>query len=465
MTAKDYREEQDLLGEKKIANSSYSGIHTQRAYANFHFSSYAVNWRLIQAYALIKRAAAEANAELGYLEKKKAAAIIEACRLIEAGEYKDQFRIDALQGGAGTSTNMNLNEVIANIALEKLGYAKGQYEYLNPLDDVNMHQSTNDTYPTALRLALIRSLGELEEEIEKLQGAFQKKEKEFFPLLKIGRTQLQEAVPFSLGAEFSAFSQAVARDRWRVFKARERLRQANLGGTAIGTGIGAPRRYIFLVWEKIHTMSGVNLCRSENLIDATANADSFTEASGILKTHAVNLVKIANDLRRLSLLKEIKLPLYQAGSSLMPGKVNPVILEAAVQIGIKVRANDFIVSECAALGTFQINEFLPLLGFAFLESVDILTGLNRALAEYIEKIEANAENCSRYLYATPRLVTAFLPEFGYHRLEKILEEFRNSQEKGKNFLDFLERKLGKEKVAKRLNPYSVMSLGYERENT
>ena len=453
------RKERDLLGEKNFL-LRFTGVFIHRGRERTFVSPVIkVNRRLVAAYALVKRAAALANWELGFLEEKKARAIIDACMEIENGKYDDQFQLDALQGGAGTSTNMNLNEVIANIALEKLGYAKGQYEYLNPLDDVNMHQSTNDTYPTALRLALIRSLGELEEEIEKLQGAFQKKEKEFFPLLKIGRTQLQEAVPFSLGAEFSAFSQAVARDRWRVFKARERLRQANLGGTAIGTGIGAPRRYIFLVWEKIHTMSGVNLCRSENLIDATANADSFTEASGILKTHAVNLVKIANDLRRLSLLKEIKLPLYQAGSSLMPGKVNPVILEAAVQIGIKVRADILLFFECAALGTFQINEFLPLLGFAFLESVDILTGLNRALAEYIEKIEANAENCSRYLYATLRLVAAFLPESGCQKQERILESL--TQGKRKNFLNFLKGKLDKARVVKRLDLYSVMSLGYE----
>ncbi len=256
---------------------------------------------------------------------EKAEAIINACDEIAKGRFSDQFPVDALQGGAGTSTNMNLNEVIANRAIEILGGNKGDYSLIHPLEDVNLHQSTNDVYPTAIKVAGIYRLRDLAKAIAELQGAFQEKEKEFAGIIKIGRTELQEAVPITLGAEFSAFAEAISRDRWRTFKCEERLRVVNLGGTAVGTGLAAPQDYIFLVIEKLREVTGLGLSRGENLPAETANADSFVEVSGILKAHAVNLLKIANDLRLMNLLGEIKLPQLQAGSSIMPGKVNPVL--------------------------------------------------------------------------------------------------------------------------------------------
>ncbi len=243
---------------------------------------------------------------------------------------------------------------------------------VSPLDHVNLHQSTNDTFPTAIKVAGIIGLRRLSEAVARLQGAFQDKEKEFGLIVKIGRTELQEAVPITLGMEFSAFAEAISRDRWRIFKCEERLRVVNIGGTAVGTGLAAPRDYIFLVIEKLRDVTGLGLARGENLPGETANADPFVEISGILKAHASNLAKIANDLRLLNLLGEIKVPGLQAGSSIMPGKINPVIMEAAIQAAIKAMANDFIITEAASRGTLQLSEFLPVLADALLESLELL---------------------------------------------------------------------------------------------
>ena len=286
--------------------------------------------------------------------------------------FADQFPVDALQGGAGTSTNMNVNEVIANRAIEILGGARGEYSRVHPIEDVNLNQSTNDTYPTALKVSAITGLRRLSEAIAGLQGAFQEKERQFAAIVTIGRTELQEAVPITLGAEFSGFAEAVSRDRWRTFKCEERLRVVNIGGTAVGTGISAPRSYIFLVIERLRDVTGLGLARGENLLDQTANADCFVEVSGILKAHAASLVKICNDLRLLSLLGEMRVPGAQAGSSIMPGKVNPVLLEAGIQAGMKVMANDALIADACSRGSLQINEFLPLVSFALHESLDLL---------------------------------------------------------------------------------------------
>ncbi|MCK4518832.1 MAG: aspartate ammonia-lyase, partial [Candidatus Omnitrophica bacterium] len=372
----EYRIETDLLGEMKIPADAYWGIHSRRARDNFPFSGTFVNPSLIAAVAMVKKACCTANAELGYIDNKRAEVINRACDEVIKGEFKEQFVVAALQGGAGTSTNMNVNEVISNRALELLGKDKGDYSVIHPIETLNLHQSTNDVYPTAVKVAVIFQLKKLSAAIALLQGAFQKKEKEFAGIVKIGRTELQEAVPMTLGAEFSAFAGAFARDRWRVFKCEERVRTVNIGGTAVGTGLTAPRSYIFLVIEKLRELTGLGLTRGENLVDQTANSDSFVEVSGILKAHAQNLIKIANDLRLLHLFKEIELPKAQTGSSIMPGKINPVIMEAAIQAGLKVIANDLLVTEAASRGTFQINEFMPLLSHAVLESLDILIEIN-----------------------------------------------------------------------------------------
>jgi aspartate ammonia-lyase len=453
-----YRIEKDFLGEKKIPQEVYWGSHTQRARENFPISGYKANPSLIKALAVVKKACAQANLELGYLDERKTKAILQACEEIIEGKFSDQFPVDALQGGAGTSSNMNVNEVIANRAVELLGGKKGDASLVHPVEDVNLHQSTNDVYPTAVKIASILLLRDLSQVIAGVQGAFQEKEKEFAGIVKMGRTELQEAVPITLGAEFSAFGEALARDRWRTFKCEERLRVVNLGGTAVGTGLSSPRSFIFLVIEKLRNLTSLGLSRGENLLDATANTDPFVEVSGILKAHASNLIKTADDLRRLHFLGEIELPKLQPGSSIMPGKVNPVILEATIQVSIKVLANDFIITETCSRSTFQINEFLPLLAHCVLESLDLLININSILADHIGGITANELKCREFLDHSPMLITAFLPHIGYDKANTILQEFFTC---GRNNLrEFLSEKLGKDLVEKILSPYQLTSLGY-----
>ncbi len=453
------RIEQDPLGSKEVPENAYWGIHTQRAIENFPLSGLRVSPGLIRALVTVKKAACLVNLELGYLAEEKAKAISAACDEILEGKLSDHWPLDALQGGAGTSTNMNVNEVIAHRAIEILGGKKSQYELVHPIEDVNLHQSTNDVYPTALKMAAILGLKTLSEAAAQLQGAFQQKEKEFVGIIKIGRTELQEAVPLTLGAEFAAFAEAAARDRWRTFKCEERLRVVNLGGTAIGTGLGAPHRYIFLLIEKLREITGLGLSRSENMIDATANADPFVEVSGILKAHASNLLKIANDLRLMNLLGEIALPGLQSGSSIMPGKVNPVILEAVMQAGLKVIANDLLVTEAASRGSFQICEFMPLLAHALLESIEILTHADQMLAAHVGGIKADPEKCRKYVDQSEGIMTAFVPYLGYDKAGELLKAFKASAQG--NLRGFLEDRLGKEIVAKTLSPQNLLALGHK----
>jgi aspartate ammonia-lyase len=454
-----FRKEKDYLGEEAVPADAYWGIHTLRAVRNFRLSGARVNPSLIRALAMVKKACAMANRETGFLSDEKSAAISRACEDIASGQFSDQFPVDALQGGAGTSTNMNLNEAIANRAIELLGGNKGDYKLIHPLEDVNLHQSTNDVYPTSVRIAVIYRLRDLAACAAALQGAFQEKEKEFATIVKIGRTELQEAVPITLGAEFSAFAEALGRDRWRTFKCEERLRVVNLGGTAVGTGLAASRDYIFLAVEKLREFTGLGLSRGENLMGETANADAFVEVSGILKAHATNLIKIAGDLRLMNLLGEIHLPELQAGSSIMPGKVNPVMAEAAIQVGMKVIANDALIADAASRGTFQINEFLPLLAHALLESLDLLAGIDALLADHVREIEADVERCAFYFDHSPMIITALLPAIGYDRAAKLLKEFLAMP--GRNMRTFMEQKLGKETADKYLAPSALTALGYK----
>ena len=455
----EYRTEEDLLGKIPVPALAYWGAHTERARANFPFTGYRVHQGLISAYAQVKKACCLANAELGFLPAQKAAAMTQACDEIAAGGLSDQFPVDAFQGGAGTSTNMNVNEVIANRAIEILGGPRGDYARVHPIEDVNLNQSTNDTYPTALKVSAIRMLRGLSEAIAGLQGAFQEKEKEFAGIVTIGRTELQEAVPITLGAEFSGFAEAAARDRWRAFKCEERLRVVNLGGTAVGTGISAPRSYIFLVVERLRDVTGLGLARGENLLDQTANADSFVEVSGILKAHAATLVKICTDLRLLGLLGEIHLQAVQAGSSIMPGKVNPVLLEAGIQAGMKVMANDSLIADACSRGSLQINEFLPLVGFALHESLELLTRVDNQLAGHVLAIRANEPACRAYFERSPMIATALLPQLGYDRATELVREFLASGRQ--NILEFLRGKLGDDMVNAVFSPQSLVALGYK----
>lgn len=452
------RIEHDLLGKREIPSLVYWGIHTLRATENFKLSGQVVDSSLIRAIANVKKACCQANSELGYLKKEISQAIESACSEIIEGKLADQFPVDALQGGAGTSTNMNVNEVVANRALEIMGKERAEYDFCHPIEHVNLHQSTNDVYPTALKVACIEGVRELSTTLESLQGALQRKEKEFSSIVTIGRTEMQEAVPITLGSQFSSFADAIARDRWRTFKCEERLRVVNIGGTAVGTGLTAPRRYIFLVIEKLRQLTGYGLTRGENVMDQTANVDVFVEVSGILSAHASNLMKICRDLRTLHFTGEIALPAVQSGSSIMPGKVNPVIIEAAISAAIKVNANHQIISQCAGMGTLQINEYLPLIGSALLESIRLLAGSNVMLATHVEKIQSFPAKCEEYAHRSITLITAFLPRIGYEKAELLVKEYIAT---GKNnFREFLVEKLGVEVVDKTLSAASLVALGY-----
>jgi len=420
------RKEKDLIGELEVPREAYYGIHTLRARSNFAVSGFGVHPDLIWALALVKKAAATANTELGLLDRQRGAAIIQAAEELAAGMHRDQIVVDALQGGAGTSTNMNVNEVIANRAIELLGGEKGNYAIVHPLDHVNLGQSTNDVYPTALRVAAIKLVRALAQAMARLQGALQAKEKEFAGILKIGRTELQDAVPVTLGQEFGAWAEAVARDWWRLYKAEERLRQVNLGGTAVGTGLNASRRYIYRVIEILRELTGFGLARAENSFEATQNADIFAEVSGFVKTAAVNLAKIAGDLRLLSSgpragLAEISLPEVQAGSSIMPGKVNPVIPEMVTQVAYQVMANDVAVNMAAASGCLELNAFLPLIAHNLLHSLTLLTNAAHLLAERcVRGIVADPGRCRELLAASQGVITAFVPYIGYEKATELV---------------------------------------------
>ncbi|MDR3589268.1 MAG: aspartate ammonia-lyase [Negativicutes bacterium] len=417
------RLEKDLLGTRELPDAAYYGVHTLRALENFPLSGYRVNSRLIEAIALVKKAATTVNAELGYLPPEMARAIAQAADEIIDGNWRDQFVVDALQGGAGTSTNMNVNEVMAARANELLTGAK--QGPVHPLDHVNLHQSTNDVYPTALRLAAIWLLQPLSENCAVLQEILQQKEAEFAGVIKVGRTEMQDALPVMLGQEFSAYAQAIARDRWRLYKVEERLRQTNLGGTAIGTGLNAPKKFIFAVSDRLRQYANIGLARAENMIDVTQNADVFVEVAGLLKALAVNLSKIAHDLRLMSSgplagFGEIALPERQAGSSIMPGKVNPVIPEAVNQAAFHVMASDLAITLAAQSGQLELNSFLPLIAHHLLGSLEILTNTTKIFSELcIKDITAHPVRCRELLDGSLTTVTALVPHIGYDQASVI----------------------------------------------
>ena len=396
-------------------------MHTVRARENFHLTGRPVHGELVRAYGTVKLAAALTNRDLGVwaADPAKADAIERACRELADGLHDDAVIVERLQGGAGTSTNMNVNEVIANRALELLGEPRGAYGRVSPMDDVNLHQSTNDTFPTALHLAAIRLLHDLEEQVLALQEAFQAKEKEFAHIVKVGRTQFQDAVLTTLGREMGSYAESLNRDRWRIYKCEERLRVVNLGGTAIGTGFGAPRQYIFRVVDALRELTAIGFARAENLTEATQNADVFVEVSGIIKACAVSLLKMCSDLRLLSSgpeagLGEIRLPPRQAGSSIMPGKVNPVIPEAVSQAAMTVMGYDATIAQAAAAGSLELNSFLPLIAACLLESLLLLQRSCLMLRRYcVEGITADEAVCRRYVEASSAAATALVPEIGY----------------------------------------------------
>ena len=424
-----FRTETDFLGQKQIPAKSLWGIHTARAVENFPLSGRRIHPELIKAYGEVKLACVQTNIQLGFWKEnaEKFQAIEKACFEMSQGLLNEHILVDALQGGAGTSTNMNVNEVIANRTLQLLNENPGSYEIISPLDDINLHQSTNDTYPTALKIAAIRLVRELEQSVLTLQEVFQQKEKEFAHVVKIGRTQLQDAVLTTLGREMSAYAEAFNRDRWRIYKCEERLRVVNLGGTAIGTGLGAPKQFIFRVVDRLRENTNIGLARAENLIDGTQNTDVFVEVSGILKAHATNLLKISNDLRLLSSgpnagFGEIILPAKQAGSSIMPGKVNPVIPEAVAQIAIRVMGNDQVITQTSSAGNLELNQFMPLIADALLENLTLLNSASVIFRDHcISGIIANEEVCKRNVENSTATITALIPKIGYEKASEIVK--------------------------------------------
>jgi len=424
------RSEHDLLGDRAVPAEAYYGIHTLRALENFPITGTAISIypNLVVALACVKQAAAIANSELGLLDEKRAVAIRLACEEIREGKLHDEFVVDVIQGGAGTSTNMNANEVICNRALETLGHAKGEYQHLHPLDHVNLSQSTNDVYPTAIKLALTFGIRHLLVEMGSLRKAFEAKASEFESVLKVGRTQLQDAVPMTLGQEFSTYAVMLGEDEQRLAEAAALVREINLGATAIGTGINAHPDYAPLVTRRLSEVSGADFISAPNLVEATQDAGSFVQLSGVLKRIAVKLSKTCNDLRLLSSgpraeLGEITLPAVQAESSIMPGKVNPVIPEVVNQVAFEVIGNDMTVTMAAEAGQLQLNAFEPIIAHSLFEGIRHLTAGCSTLAERcVRGIEANPERARSLLDNSTALVTALTPFIGYARATEIAQE-------------------------------------------
>ena len=426
----EFRQEHDLLGYRDVPAAAYYGIHSLRAVENFPITGIPVSVYpdLIVSLACIKQAAAAANRDLGLLDEARAAAITAACEQLRQGRYLDQFVVDVIQGGAGTSTNMNANEVIANIALEALGHKRGEYDQLHPNEHVNLSQSTNDVYPTAIKLAVCFGIQRLMGAMADSREAFSAKAVEFQSVIKMGRTQLQDAVPMTLGQEFSCYAEMLDEDIARLGEAMALCREMNLGGTAIGTGINTHPQYAERVCRHLVAITGVPLVTASNLIEATQDCGVFVQLSGVLKRVAIKLSKTCNDLRLLSSgpragLNEINLPPVQAGSSIMPGKVNPVIPEVVNQVAFEVVGNDMTIAFAAEAGQLQLNAFEPIIAHSLFKSIAHLhnacTTLNHRC---VAGISANTERLRAQVESSIGLVTALNPYIGYSNATDIARE-------------------------------------------
>lgn len=417
------RVEEDLLGTREVPANAYYGIHTLRAIENFYISNNTVNDipEFIRGMVMVKKAAAMANKELKLIPRKVADAIIQACdEVLQHGKHMDQFPVDVYQGGAGTSVNMNTNEVIANIGLELMGHKKGEYEFLNPNDHVNKCQSTNDAYPSGFRIAVYTAIMQLIKSIEILRAGFDRKAIEFKEVLKMGRTQLQDAVPMTLGQEFNAYSTLLKEEIKNLQHNAELLLEVNLGATAIGTGLNTPKEYQPLAVKKLAEVSGFACVPAEDLIEATSDCGAYVMVQSSLKRLAVKMSKICNDLRLLSSgpragLNEINLPELQAGSSIMPAKVNPVIPEVINQLCFKVIGNDVTVTMAAEAGQLQLNVMEPVIGQAIFESISLLSnGCHNLVEKCVDGITANKQVCLDYVFNSIGIVTYLNPFIGHH---------------------------------------------------
>ena len=465
LVAQDYRTETDLLGEKKIPADAYYGVQTARALDNFQISGLLTNDYpdFVKAWAMVKWAAASANKDAGIMPLDIYQPIEDACKAVIDGEFMDQFIVDLYQGGAGTSTNMNANEVLTNIALEKAGFKKGEYSKIAPNDQLNMSQSTNDTYPTALKLGILLSNDQLKKELQLLAKSFRVLGNRYIDVVKMGRTELQDAVPMTVGQEFHAYGAALEWEVANIERAQEALYVINMGATAIGTELNTPKGYVENCTQHLSKISGFNFVEANDLIAATWNLQSFVIYSSALKTLATTLSKISNDLIILSSgprngLFEINLPPRQPGSSIMPGKVNPVMPELMALVSYRVIGNDVTVSMAAADGDLQLNAYEPVVGIAIFESQKILTNTMRAFREFcIDGITINEETHRRNLETTIGIVTALNPVIGYKKSSELAKEAKRT---GKGILQLVrEQKLLTEaQIEKLLDPSNMTGL-------
>ncbi|MDP3353559.1 MAG: aspartate ammonia-lyase [Flavobacteriaceae bacterium] len=459
-----YRIENDLLGDLQVPENAYYGVQTQRAIENFYISGVKLNQypQFIKGLAYVKWAAAETNFALGLLDEKLKNAIVDAAKEVIEGKFDKEFPIDMIQGGAGTSTNMNINEVLANRALEILGYQKGEYQFCSPNDHVNLSQSTNDAYPTSIKLAAINSNNQLIEHLKLLIQSFRNKGEEFSHVLKMGRTQLQDAVPMTLGQEFEAYAANLEEEIARLNQNSNLFLEINMGATAIGTGLNAAPGYAKLCAENLAKITELPFVSAPNLIEATPDTGSYVIYSSALKRMAIKISKICNDLRLLSSgprcgLNEINLPPMQPGSSIMPGKVNPVIPEVMNQVCFRVIGNDLTVTFAAEAGQLQLNVMEPVLTYAIMESMALLTnGMDTLREKCIDGITANVEHCRNMVLNSIGIVTALNPHIGYKNSTKIAKE---ALETGKSVYNLvLEYNiLSKEQLDDILNPENMLA--------
>lgn len=458
------RVEFDSIGGKEISVDAYYGVQSARALENFSITGARLHPEMIRSLARLKKACAMANAAAGVIEYNVANAIEDACDLIMAGKFHDQFIVDPVQGGAGTSTNMNANEVIANVAIELLGGTKGDYSLVHPNDHVNYGQSTNDVIPTAGKMTALVLLQDLEKTLTMLCDALRDKEKEFDSILKMGRTQMQDAVPIRLGQEFGAYASAVERGLKRIISTKQELHAINMGGTAIGTGLNADKEYFHNIAATLAALTGISFRQAPDLIDATQNIDCFASVSSALKNCAITISKIANDLRLMSSgprtgFGEINLPARQNGSSIMPGKVNPVIPEVVSQVAFRVVGNDMTIAMAVEGGQMELNAFEPVVFDSLFQSI---TMLNNAVKTFVENcivgITANEERCRELLDSSVGMVTALCPHIGYARAAEIAKEALSRQVPVRTLI--LEKKLLTEEELKTiLNAYDMTQPG------
>lgn len=458
------RIEHDSIGRKEVPADAYYGVQTLRAAENFYITGMNMHPELIKSVVQIKKAAAITNCEVGHLDKKRAEAIVKACDEIINGQLQDQFIVDPIQGGAGTSLNMNANEVIANRAIELLGGDKGNYSIVNPNDHVNYGQSTNDVFPSCGRITSLKLLNKAQLQLKRLYDALLNKAEEFDGVIKMGRTQLQDAVPIRLGQEFRAYSAAIRRDISRLESAKQEMSSLNLGGTAIGTGMNADIKYSQKVVTILSDICGLPLTQAYDLIDATQNLDGYAFVSGAVKACAVSLSKICNDLRLMSSgprtgLGEINLPAKQNGSSIMPGKVNPVIPEVVNQVAFNIIGNDMAITMAAEAGQLELNAFEPIIFYNLFQSIETLScAVSTLVDNCIEGITANVERCKNMVENSVGIITALCPHIGYEKSAIIAKEAIKTGASVKELV-LRDGILSEDKLGEILNPYSMTEPG------